>query len=151
LTEPVFASVVVGTDGSQTAETALRAAVGLARASAAPLHIVSAYEPGFAYRPGGGGHDASRDPRSVAAQEGVLALLDDARELARAEGVGQVDTFAREGDPASAIIDVAAEQAADLIVVGNKGTVGARRLLPGSVPNKVSRNAPCSVLIVRTT
>ena len=63
----------------------------------------------------------------------------------------EVETFAREGDPADAILDVAEERDADLIVVGNKGMTGARRFLLGSVPNKVSHHAPCSVLIVRTT
>ena len=57
----------------------------------------------------------------------------------------------REGDPADAILDVAEERGADLIVVGNKGMTGAKRFLLGSVPNKVSHHAPCSVLIIRTT
>jgi len=53
--------------------------------------------------------------------------------------------------PADAILDVAEEQEADLVVVGNKGMTGAKRFLLGSVPNKVSHHAPCSVLIIRTT
>ena len=53
--------------------------------------------------------------------------------------------------PADAILDVAEERDADLIIVGNKGMTGARRFLLGSVPNKVSHHAPCSVLIIRTT
>ena len=60
-------------------------------------------------------------------------------------------TYARQGDPADAILDVAEEQGADLIVVGNKGMTGAKRFLLGSVPNKVSHHAPCSVLIIRTS
>ena len=67
----------------------------------------------------------------------------------RAAGV-EVETFAREGAPADAILDVAEERDADLIIVGNKGMTGARRFLLGSVPNRVSHHAPCSVLIVRT-
>ena len=63
----------------------------------------------------------------------------------------KVETYAREGDPADAILDVAEEQKADLIVVGNKGMTGAKRFLLGSVPNKVSHHAPCSVMIIRTT
>ena len=59
-------------------------------------------------------------------------------------------TYGRQGDPADAILDVAEEQGADLIVVGNKGMTGARRFLLGSVPNRVSHHAPCSVLIIRT-
>ena len=69
-----------------------------------------------------------------------------------AEAAGlQVRTFARQGDPADAILDVAEEQHADLIVVGNKGMTGAKRFLLGSVPNRVSHHAPCSVLIIRTS
>ena len=50
-----------------------------------------------------------------------------------------------------AILDVAEEQQADLIVVGNKGMTGAKRFLLGSVPNKISHHAPCSVMIIRTS
>ena len=82
----------------------------------------------------------------------VLAMLDAARERRPASaGVRAVETFARQGDAADAILDVAEEQRADLIVVGNKGMTGAKRFLLGSVPNKISHHAPCSVLIVRTT
>ena len=69
----------------------------------------------------------------------------------RREAGVEVEIFARQGDPADAILDVAEETKADLIVVGNKGMTGARRFLLGSVPNKVSHHAPCSVLIIRTT
>jgi len=65
--------------------------------------------------------------------------------------VEQVECFARQGDAADAILDVAEEQRVELIIVGNKGMTGATRFLLGSVPNKVSHHAPCSVLIVRTT
>ena len=67
-----------------------------------------------------------------------------------AEGI-KVNTHPREGDPADAILDVAEETGADLIVVGNKGMTGAKRFLLGSVPNKVSHHASCGVYIVRTT
>ena len=62
-----------------------------------------------------------------------------------------MQTHPREGDPADAILDVAEEIEADLIVVGNKGMTGAKRFLLGSVPNKISHHAPCGVYIVRTT
>jgi nucleotide-binding universal stress UspA family protein len=60
-----------------------------------------------------------------------------------------VTTYARQGDPAAALLDVAEERRADLIVVGNKGMTGADRFLLGSVPNKVTHHAPCSVLVIR--
>jgi nucleotide-binding universal stress UspA family protein len=62
-----------------------------------------------------------------------------------------VVTHPREGDPADAILDVAEENDADLVMVGNKGMTGARRFLLGSVPNKISHHAPCDVWIVKTT
>jgi nucleotide-binding universal stress UspA family protein len=77
-------------------------------------------------------------------------VLESAAGPARERGI-EVSTHAREGDPADAIIDVAEETNADLVIVGNKGMTGARRFLLGSVPNKISHHAPCSVLIVRTT
>ena len=83
-------------------------------------------------------------------REDVDATLEAAAAPARAAGV-VVNIYSRQGDPADAILDVAEERGADLIVVGNKGMTGAKRFLLGSVPNKVSHHAPCSVLIIRTT
>jgi nucleotide-binding universal stress UspA family protein len=61
----------------------------------------------------------------------------------------ELETYAREGDPAEVIIQVANEQQADLIVVGSRGLTGIQRFLLGSVSSKVSHHAPCSVMIVR--
>jgi nucleotide-binding universal stress UspA family protein len=61
-----------------------------------------------------------------------------------------VEIYARKGDAAEALLEVAEECQADLIIVGNKGMTGTRRFLLGSVPDKVSHHAPCSVLIIRT-
>ena len=80
----------------------------------------------------------------------VDATLHHAAGRAREGGV-TARTYAREGDPADAILDVAEELSADLIVVGNKGMTGAKRFLLGSVPNKISHHAPCAVLIIRTS
>ena len=81
----------------------------------------------------------------------VLALLEQARGEAVPEAWPRSRRSRASGDAADAIVDVAEEQRCDLIVVGNKGMTGAKRFLLGSVPNKVSHHAPCSVLIVRTT
>ena len=83
-------------------------------------------------------------------REDINLVLDAAAADAKAAGV-EVQTHAVEADPADAILNVAEETKADLIVVGNKGMTGARRYLLGSVPNNVSHHAPCSVLIARTT
>jgi nucleotide-binding universal stress UspA family protein len=149
----VFASILVGTDGSETAQTAVRRAIELAAGLHARLQIVSAYEPvGGQRTPRGGVAEAAEDMQwTINPHEDTVALLERARGEAKAAGVAEVETFARQGDAADAILDVAEEQGCDLVVVGNKGMTGAKRFLLGSVPNKVSHHAPCSVLIVRTT
>jgi len=147
----MFKSIVVGTDGSETATQAVREAVDLAKAVGAKVELVSAYEPVSNQRLRSERRDAPEDVQwSINPKEDVEATLTDAAEIARAAGVS-VEKFARRGDPADAILDVAEESEADLIIVGNKGMTGAKRFLLGSVPNKVSHHAPCSVLIIRTT
>ena len=147
----MFRSIVVGTDGSETATEAVKQAVELAAATGAKVELVSAYEPvsGTRLR-----EEATQVPDdlqwAVNPREDVDATLGEAAEVAANAGV-DVQVFARQGDPADAILDVAEETKADLIIVGNKGMTGARRFLLGSVPNKVSHHAPCSVLIIRTT
>ena len=147
----MFKSIVVGTDGSETASTAVRQAVDLAKQINARLELVSAYEPVSDQRLREERTEVPDDLQwMVNPREDVDATLQEAAELAKEAGV-DVETFARQGDPADAILDVAEEQNADLIIVGNKGMTGAKRFLLGSVPNKVSHHAPCSVLIIRTT
>ncbi len=147
----MFGSIVVGTDGSETAREAVRQAVDLAKAVGAKVQLVSAYEPVSNQRIREERQQAPDDVQwSINPREDVDATLADAAELAENAGVS-VERFARQGDPADAILDVAEETKADLIIVGNKGMTGARRFLLGSVPNKVSHHAPCSVLIIRTT
>jgi nucleotide-binding universal stress UspA family protein len=63
----------------------------------------------------------------------------------------EVVTHLVRNDPADALLDVAEAIDADLVVVGNRGMSGAKRFLLGSVPNKVSHHAHCTVLIIRTT
>jgi nucleotide-binding universal stress UspA family protein len=147
----MFKSIVVGTDGSDTATQAVRQAVDLARSIGAKLELVSAYEPVPAQRLREERREAPEDLQwAINEREDVDTTLEAAAEVARGAGV-DADVYARQGDPADAILDVAEEREADLIVVGNKGMTGAKRFLLGSVPNKVSHHAPCSVLIIRTT
>jgi nucleotide-binding universal stress UspA family protein len=147
----MFKSIIVGTDGSDTATEAVRQAVELASSVGAKLELVSAYEPVPAVRLSSERRDAPEDVQwAINTKEDVEATLEDAAEIARQAGV-EVVKFARRGDAADAILDVAEESSADLIIVGNKGMTGAKRFLLGSVPNKVSHHAPCSVLIIRTS
>ena len=147
----MFKRIVVGTDGSETAAEAVRQAVELAKVTGSPLDIVSAYEPVPPRRVREESGEIPGDiAHAVGPREDVNVILEGAAGPAQEAGV-EVHTHAREGDPADAILDVAEDLDADLVVVGNKGMTGARRFLLGSVPNKVSHHAPCSVLIIRTT
>jgi nucleotide-binding universal stress UspA family protein len=141
----MFRTVVVGADGSSTASEAFLCALELVKASGGTLHVVSAYKRSAASAEGlpdefiDGIDSASR----------ASAVLDDLASRARAVGVNAMTHSIKE-DPAEGIIAVAQKEKADLIVVGNKGMKGVRRVL-GSVPNDVAHHAPCSTLIVQTT
>jgi nucleotide-binding universal stress UspA family protein len=143
--------IVVGTDGSETASEAVRHAIELAKLGDGKLEVVSAYEPVPQDRLREEKSEAPGDVQyAINAREDVNMKLEAASKAAKDAGI-DVTTHPREGDPADAILDVAEEQKADLIVVGNKGMTGAKRFLLGSVPNKISHHAPCGVWIVRTT
>jgi len=147
----VFTRIVVGTDGSDTAAQAVNQAIELARLTGATLSLVSAYQPAPGRRVQAEQAGAPADVQyEIGPREDVNIVLDAAAADAKGQGI-EVQTHPVEGDPADAILNVAEEAKADLIVVGNKGMTGARRYLLGSVPNNVSHHSPCSVLIVRTT
>jgi nucleotide-binding universal stress UspA family protein len=138
-------TIVVGTDGSKPAEEAVRQATELASREGARLHLVAAYPDPQVLREkiAGAATTQNVDMRGVA-----IAVLKRAEHHVRDAGV-ELETYAREGDPAEVIIQVASEQQADLIIVGSRGLTGIKRFLLGSVSEKVSRHAPCSVMIIR--
>jgi nucleotide-binding universal stress UspA family protein len=141
----MFSTVVVGTDGSATADVAVRQAAELARANGGTLHVVSAYRPASSQTVGAAG-----EQWQVLPAERVDAVLDEAAALGRVLGV-KVEVHGSRGDPANAIVRVAKEVGADVVVVGNRGMKGAKRFILGSVPSKVAHAAPCAVLILKTT
>lgn len=144
----MYERIVVGTDGSATADIAVQTAGKMARAFGAALHVVTAYRssgPGM-------GNAAGAPIVETGAERVTRAEL--ARQVAnkavQAWGGGlHTEVHACSGDPADAIVEVASAVGADLIVVGGKGMRGARRVL-GSVPNSVTHNAECAVLVVKT-
>jgi len=144
----MYKSVLVATDGSETAGEAVRIATELAKTLGATLHVVSVYQSGSkgALRIGEmtGAYPGSADALSIAdtVLEGIAAN-------ARTQGI-ETHTYAASGSVAERVVAVAEEQHVDLIVVGNKGMKGAKRIL-GSVPNAIAHAAPCAVLIHNTT
>lgn len=146
-----YRSVLVGTDGSESAERAVAHAADLARVFGARLTVLTAFMP-------------HPDEEVARAQEEAPAelrwMLTDAaqaeeranagRVLAVKHGLEEVKSRVRRGDPAEALIETADDVGADLIVVGSKGMASAGRFLLGSVPNRVSHHAPCDLIIVHT-
>lgn len=142
--------IVAGTDGSETAERAVHRAGELARALGATVHVVSTYDPnsGGAWLAAAGGiavAPPSDEEAEGHAQQHVLR----AKQHLASLGV-EASTHVCRGEAADVLVDYAANTGAQMIVVGNRGMSGARRVL-GSVPNRVSHRAACAVMIVPTS
>jgi nucleotide-binding universal stress UspA family protein len=143
----VYESIVVGTDGSESAQRAVTQATALAKAVGAKLHLVSAFEPLRGVRIAGAPEGAAQ-VWDIKPDSEVQSVLEQTAATVRLSGV-QAEVHAVKGDPADALLALAEQENAELIVVGNRGMHGVKRVL-GSVPNKVSHHAACSVLIVST-
>ena len=147
----MYGTIVVGTDGSETAGRAVRRAVELAREGGGTVHLVAAHEPVSVARIQRQLAEVPSELRALAAiQDEAEQQLEQAAAGLRDEHGVEVETHSLEGDAADAILRIAEQYRADLIVVGNRGMQGARRFLLGSVPNKVSHHATCDVVIVQT-
>ena len=144
----MYTTIVVGTDGSDTAAIALRHATDLAKAGGGTLHIVNAYQPVNTLGMALAGVATDVDAVEAGLAEHATSVCEPAADAARKAGV-TVEIHPVSGDPSDALVTIAKQVDADLLVVGNRGMAGMRRVL-GSVPNKISHHAPCSVLIVDT-
>jgi nucleotide-binding universal stress UspA family protein len=146
----MFSTIVVGTDGSETANEAVAVAMHLARQDGAVVHLV------HVIKASPSGTPVTQVGSSVAVR-GDVAMTREVRDAAYAileeAGSGDRDlnikTHIATGSPADALIEMADRLGADLIVVGSKGMRGARRLI-GSVPNSIAHGANCNVLIAKT-
>ena len=150
----MFRTIVVGIDGSPTASLALEKAASMAKSFGARLHLVSAFKDASILA------SVAADPLAGGLVAGVVALEPELRQPVEAlleKSAGnidetiQVETHAVAGEPSDVILDVAEAVKADLIIVGNRGMRGGKRLLLGSVPNRVAHHASCDVLIVHTS
>lgn len=143
-----YNTILVGTDGSDTAERAVLEAARLAGATGANLVVTCIYgeptpeELDFEQDFSDGWHITA-----VAQAEDLVVR---AREIAAREGVRTEGRTVASANPGQAIVDLAEEVIADVIVVGSVGLTGAKRFVIGSVPNHVMHHAGCDVLIART-
>ena len=141
----MYERIVVGSDGSERSEAAVDHAARLARLCGAELHLVQGCGSPIIVS-SLHGEVAAFDPKLVvdASVEALTPLHDELR----ATGLDVRLHVLPEGG-ADALLDVASQIDADLIVVGSRGMTGVRRVL-GSIPNTVAHHAPCAVLIVQT-
>ena len=122
--------VLVATDRSETAERAVRFATDMAERYGAELFVLRVLL----------SDDGTR-------AEATRELAEYAESLAGERGRSSVVIGA---DPAEAIVESARREKADVLVVGSVGMTGRREFLLHNVPNRVSHNAPCTVVIVHT-
>ncbi len=133
--------VMVGTDRSETAERAVRWAASFAERFEAELHVVQVVIP---QNPGSTQYGAAEGTRAAGAADD---LQHHAQEIAGTRGRAHVVIH---DDPAMAIVQAAEDEAIDVLVVGNAGMAGRKEFLLGNVPNRISHNARCTVIIVNT-
>jgi nucleotide-binding universal stress UspA family protein len=137
-----YGRILLATDLSSSSEVATAEAFRLAAQLGASVLIVNVIDAGALRRTAGRG-PALHQVRAV--REHAISEL-----VARGRSHGvEVSFLIWEGDPAESIIEAAASEGADLIVIGNRGLAGMGRALIGSVSDEVVRNATCPVLVVR--
>ena len=150
----MYKRIVVGTDGSASANIAVDAAIELARVTGATLHVVNAHRVTNPFQLASTPEVSVPIDAIVASNEAIQAeagrVCDQAVERAGAGGV-PAEGHCVAGDAAEALLKVAEDTECDLLVVGNRGMSGVRRFMLGSVPNKLSHHSPSSLLIVDTT
>ncbi|HTY31339.1 universal stress protein [Mycobacterium sp.] len=143
-----YRTVVVGTDGSDSSFRAVDRAAQIA-GDDAKLIIASAYLPQHEDTRAA---DALRDESyKVSGTAPIYAILQDAKERAHKAGAKNVEERSVVGAPVDALVKLAEDEKADLLVVGNVGLSTIAGRLLGSVPANVSRRAKVDVLIVHTT
>jgi len=149
----MFDVIVVGTDGSETAAVAVERAFEIAAIAGGTVHVVHAHhlvsvaQLASSATYGAPNFDIDNVNKGIEAQS--RSVVEHVAQRAERQGV-KCETHLRDDDAAHALISVAEQVGADLLVVGNRGMSGVRRML-GSVPNKVSHHCPCDLLIVDTT
>ncbi len=137
-------TVLVPVDGSEPSRRAVERAVEVAEPLGARLVVLEVIEE---FGPLPGKYDAA--PEGLDRTEWLAAeRFDEVRDLLSSDRVSW-ELRVEEGYPAEVICDLAEREGVDLIVMGHRGLSPVARFLIGSVSDKVVRNAPCSVMIVR--
>lgn len=135
----MFKTILVGYDGSESAERAFKIALGLARDHAARIVVLAVARPA----------EPAADVELEAVLEQGERYYNKCFEALKQQAEGTSATFeVVVGHPAEYLVDYACRIKADLIVVGHHGRSGIQRWLMGSVADRVADHAPCPVLVV---
>lgn len=139
--------ILVAVDFSEHATDAVEAAIDLAKRYQTPLHVVHAYHlPVLVGMP----DEVALPPEFwTGVKEAAASRLEQIVARVREAGVSAT-AHLRESHPTDAILDVAREIRADLIVMGTRGLTGLKHVLLGSVAERTLHLAPCSVLTVKS-
>jgi nucleotide-binding universal stress UspA family protein len=143
-----YRTVVVGTDGSDSSMRAVDRAAQIAGPET-KLIIASAYLP--QHEDARAADALGSESYKVSGTAPIYAILQDAKERAHKAGAKNVEEKPIVGAPVDALVKLAEDEKADLLVVGNVGLSTIAGRLLGSVPANVSRRAKVDVLIVHTT
>lgn len=142
----MFETVVIATDGSESAERAVRLALDFADRFGATVHALSVVDTGEIDASPEQARDDLEDAFETAA-DSALSFVE--KRCGETVPDRDVTTAVREGDPASEVIDYATEHDADVIAMGTRGRHGEHAFLLGSVAEAVVRRSPVPVLTVR--
>ena len=147
----MFKKMVVGYDGSEMSERALRLGCDLASKYDAEIHLVHTQQPhtvAFAMGAVAGYHTATTMPSPAEVQEAGEKILNVAKSIATEHGQTLQETHVDIGDPADKILECAKTHGADLIVTGRRGLGAVGALMQGSTTLKVNHHADCACLSV---
>jgi nucleotide-binding universal stress UspA family protein len=139
---PGLKKILLATDGSKYSGAALKEAISISKACSSKLYVLSVVEMNPEYE--------ALAPRLVEKAEGeTRKLLESAKKKILKEGL-ECETLVHEGDePAQLIVEEAVKKKVNMIVMGIHGRTGLKKLMMGSVTQKVIAHTPCSVLVVK--
>lgn len=135
----MFETVVIATDGSESAQRGVRTAIDLADRFDATVHALYVLDEG----------ELDHEEARADVTDAIEDIGDEALGFVREQADNSIETVFREGAPATEIIAYAEEIDADVIAIGTRGRHGEHAFLLGSVAEAVVREAPIPVLTVR--
>lgn len=145
-----FKKILVAFDGSQDAVKAVKMGSSMAREYGAALTILHVYSvPVYTYAAPAPMPQVDIGAVEDSAKEKANRVLEDGKQVAEAEGVKATGELLEAASVVQAVVEFAAKENFDLVVMGTRGMTGFRKLVLGSVSSGVVSHAHCPVMVVR--